>query len=227
MNSDEIKDKMDTLNSLKNTNLKNTLEKIFNYSRDRDKIASKFIEADFRVCIYCNRNFISNFNTKKTKRATFTLDHFYQKEKITIFALSLYNLIPSCAVCNTNIKNTRDVEHYENPYSSNYNFHNNAKFKLMPNYKVKLISSNLKCKKYIRDFYHNEIYNTHSLEVKEFVQRRDIFTDDFIKKISELTKHSESRIKNFIFGDVIYKKELDNESLSKLKVDLSKELKII
>lgn len=227
MKPDDLKIIVNQVNSSINVNLKEILLIIFNYDRDRKRISELFIKVDFRVCIYCNRNFISNFHSKKSLRATFTLDHFYQKDKIPLLALSLYNLVPSCSVCNTNIKNTRDVEQYENPYSLNYDFHSKAKFKLMPNYKIKLESYDNRCSKYIEDFYHNEIYNTHSLEVKELVKKRDVFTDDLIKKISKLTKHSESSIKGFLFGDILYKDEMDNDSLAKLKVDISKELKII
>ena len=233
MEADDIKDKIATINSYSNNIPNEILKKIFDYNRDRERndkskgISPRFKEVDFRVCIYCNRNFISNFHTKNVTRATYTLDHFYQKDKYPIFSLSLYNLIPSCAVCNTNIKGTRNVEQYNNPYSPSYNFENEAQFKLMPNYRVKLATSNSSCYKYIRDFYHNEIYETHTLEVKEFAKKREVFTDDMIRKISELTKHSESRIKSYLFGDILYKKNLDSESLGKLKVDIAKELKII
>lgn len=234
MEADDIQKKKVIIDTYPNTIiLNNILKKIFDYNRDRERtdsskgISARFKEVDFRVCIYCNRNFISNFHLKKATRATFTLDHFYHKDKYPVFALSLYNLIPSCGICNTNIKGKRDVEQYMNPYYSNYNFENEARFILMPHYKAKLISTNLLCKKYINDFYHNEVYETHTLEIKELVKRREVFTDDMIKKLSNLTKHSESRIKAFLFGDVLYKKNLDSDSLGKLKVDIAKELKII
>ena len=204
------------------------LEKIFNYERNNQTIIRpKFETLKFRVCIYCNRNFISNFEVKKNKRASFTLDHYYQQDKFPIFSLSLYNLIPSCATCNTNVKNTRDVEQYKNPYDNDYDFHEKAKFKLMPNYKVKLRTGTLSCGKYIRDFYHNEIYETHTLEVKEFIDKRNIFTDDIIKKIADLLHHSEARVKEFLFGDIINKELNDTDQLGKLKIDMAEELHII
>jgi hypothetical protein len=233
LDTDIMKNKVVSIDTYPNPKPDNILKKIFDYTRDRERsngskgISPRFKEVDFRVCIYCNRNFISNFHTKKVKRATFTLDHFYQKDKYPIFALSLYNLVPSCAVCNTNIKGTRNVEQYMNPYSADYDFENEVQFKLMPNYKVKLATSNPSCYKYIKDFYHNEVYETHTLEVKEFVKKREVFTDDMITKLARITKHSESRVKAFLFGDVLYKKNLDSESLGKLKVDLAIELGII
>ena len=233
MDPNQMKIKINLIDSYPNNIPNDILKKIFNYDRDRERndktkgISPRFKEVDFRVCIYCNRNFISNFHTKTATRATYTLDHFYQKGDYPIFSLSLYNLVPSCAVCNINIKGSNSVEQYENPYSINYNFEVEAKFKLLPHYRVKLITSNAECYKYIRDFYHNEVYETHTLEVKEMVKKREVFTDDMILKLSQLTRHPESRIKAFIFGEVLYKKNLDTESLGKLKVDIAKELKII
>lgn len=234
MEADDIKNKIADIDAYRNNNPNEILKIIFDYKRDRERydiskgISPRFKEVDFRVCIYCNRNFISNFDTEEnTTRATYTLDHFYQKDKYPIFSLSLYNLIPSCAVCNTNIKGTRNVEQYNNPYSPDYDFENEAEFKIMPDYKVKLVSTNSLCQNYIRDFYHNEVYETHSLEVKEFVKKRGVFTDDMIKKVSRFMKHPEESMKAFLFGEVLYKDNVDSESLGKLKVDLAIELGII
>ena len=49
------------------------------------------------TCPYCNRNTI--YSIKKQRR-TFDLDHFYPQAKYPFFALSFYNLIPSCKICN-------------------------------------------------------------------------------------------------------------------------------
>lgn len=213
------------VNTIQNQNTPLGLAKIFDYSRDNDKrIRPSFTNLEFKICIYCNRNYTSNFVRRNSKRATFTLDHYYQKDKLPVFSLSLYNLIPSCSVCNTNIKNTREVEHYKNPHSKSYDFHNKAKFKLLPNYKVKLVTLDLKCHQYIKDFYINEVYETHSNEIREFVRKREIFTNDMILKLSRLTGHSESRIKSYLFGDSIYSKNIGEESLGKLKADLGKEI---
>ena len=48
------------------------------------------------VCPYCNRNYIYNAATQRTAQ----IDHFFPKDRYPIFALSFYNLVPSCATCN-------------------------------------------------------------------------------------------------------------------------------
>ena len=57
------------------------------------------------VCPYCNRNFVENYVTRKEngqRKAYFKgdLDHYYSKEEIPALALSFFNLVPSCKVCN-------------------------------------------------------------------------------------------------------------------------------
>lgn len=57
------------------------------------------------VCPYCNRNFIENYVIREDggqKNAYFKgdLDHHYSKKEIPALALSFFNLVPSCKVCN-------------------------------------------------------------------------------------------------------------------------------
>lgn len=57
------------------------------------------------VCPYCNRNFLESYSLKNsngTKKTYFKgdLDHHYPKDEIPALALSFYNLVPCCKVCN-------------------------------------------------------------------------------------------------------------------------------
>lgn len=51
-----------------------------------------------RTCIYCNRSYINYLESPK--RLTCEIDHIYPKSKYLFLALSFYNLIPTCKVCN-------------------------------------------------------------------------------------------------------------------------------
>ena len=85
------------------TVLNEIIKDIFNYSGkfQSDVITPFFTENfDFRTCFYCNKDFITNFDTDK-KVSTFQLDHFYDKGTYPYLALSFYNLIPSCPTCNS------------------------------------------------------------------------------------------------------------------------------
>lgn len=215
-------------NDPKHAPLLGTLGTIFNYDRDNStRIRPVFSKLDFSVCFYCNRNYISGFTANGSRRALFTLDHYYHNKKFPLFSLSLYNLIPSCSSCNSNIKSTNSLEQYKNPYCHDYDFHSKATFKLLSDNSVRITSKDSRCSKYIKDFYINEVYQHHKPEIKEFVTKRLTFTDDLLGKLSKMTGIPLNTTKALVFGDVIHKNALDLEPLSKLKVDLAKALHII
>ncbi len=56
------------------------------------------------VCTYCNRNFTFTLTSGKNKVVRPEFDHFFAKSEYPYLALSFYNLIPSCHICNSNLK---------------------------------------------------------------------------------------------------------------------------
>lgn len=55
-------------------------------------------QLDVKVCPYCNRMYTTTLYGKKRIRPDF--DHFYPQSRYPYLAVSLFNLIPSCNVCN-------------------------------------------------------------------------------------------------------------------------------
>ena len=92
-------------------------EKLYKGDWNRHELLSLM---GIEVCPYCQRNYISNYegyegyeeNNKKTKtkKTTVHLDHFYPKAHYPFLALSLYNFIPSCQVCNSVFKKAKEVQ---------------------------------------------------------------------------------------------------------------------
>ena len=75
------------------------------------------------VCPYCNRQFTTTVDSEK-KRSRPQLDHFKNKSDYPYLALSINNLIPSCAVCNL-LKHEKDAEMvypYEEAFGDDYVF---------------------------------------------------------------------------------------------------------
>ena len=65
---------------------------------------------DVDCCPYCNRQYITSLNDVPGKNypiSTADLDHFYNKSIFPLFALSLFNFVPSCQVCNSRVKGKR------------------------------------------------------------------------------------------------------------------------
>lgn len=87
------------------------------------------------VCPYCNRQYISTLHTKSGKTRA-DLDHFSPKSKYPYLALSFYNLIPSCKVCNSSFKRNKDFTytHNLNPYEGG--FEQNYLFTINPREKI-------------------------------------------------------------------------------------------
>ncbi len=107
------------------------LAEVFVYDKVTPDDKRQIIEGlGIQVCPYCNRAYISNFEDKldkKNKRASADLDHFYCKRAFPLFALSLYNFVPSCKVCNQIFKHDINMDILY-PYSGAYDSF--ARFKL-------------------------------------------------------------------------------------------------
>ncbi|MCW6105411.1 hypothetical protein LAV45_01550, partial [Clostridium sporogenes] len=101
-------------------------EKFFlnKYSNFRNSQAIKIIrKLDISVCPYCNRNYMELYNEghqKRYARYLFKgeLDHYFQKTKYPHLAISVFNLIPCCKICNHE-KHEKDIR-VMYPYSRNY-----------------------------------------------------------------------------------------------------------
>lgn len=79
------------------------------FGRCVDEVYQLLRELNVVVCPYCNRIYTITLPSRKeldekkqfrTTRPVF--DHFYPRSKYPYFALSLFNLIPSCHICNGN-----------------------------------------------------------------------------------------------------------------------------
>lgn len=75
------------------------LDKVFRYTNfSNRKVVNEILrEMEVPVCPYCNRLYITVLKRKKVRPQ---LDHFFPKSRYPYLALCLYNLIPSCSVCN-------------------------------------------------------------------------------------------------------------------------------
>lgn len=56
------------------------------------------------VCPYCNRQYINSYDYHGQTKSTADLDHFLPKSVFPLFAMSLYNFVPSCQICNQRLK---------------------------------------------------------------------------------------------------------------------------
>ena len=243
------------LNLISNNGNKSNLKKLkyfFNYDKFQDEITKFFKDNfDFRTCFYCNKDFITNFETEK-EVSTFQLDHFYDKATYPYLALCLYNLIPSCYVCNAKVKGTKNTFEYDikvgkfnketciSPNSKNFDFENKVKFKLLLDKDCKNLHVQDKkdidiplkeqftneYDKYIEIFKLNERYKAHKDIVYEMIQKAELYPESRLKELQDITGIPFQQIKKDIFNlsDEI---DLSKKPFSKLIKDMSEELGLV
>ena len=195
--------------------LQNPYNKVFNYNRYEKSFRNNIMSSlNISVCPYCNRQYITSWDdvkniksTNKRRKSTADLDHFYPKSEYSLFALSLFNFVPSCQVCNSRMKLSSFLDDNGNrpiyPYTES--FDDSAVFKasttaLINNSKkllevwlgeneadlkvmLEIHSSNsdpLKEKRIKRSnelFHIEDIYQAHKCIVSELMLKRRIYDD--------------------------------------------------
>ncbi|WP_457744023.1 hypothetical protein [Sulfurimonas sp.] len=209
---------------------------------------AKFIkELDIQVCPYCNRNYIFNFSKNNSQHATAQLDHFFDKKKYPFLAVSMYNLIPSCATCNQRKSSKQENIFY--PYNESFN--DNAKFVYtfkVNNEKgaildIKNIKLEIQAKKNISEknedkilehkkmFNLENLYNEHKEIVLELIQKREIYPDSYIDELLNQYEgiffNNREDVLRLITCGYVDDKDLHKRPLSKLIKDISEELELL
>lgn len=112
--------------SIKQFDEKNEIT-LLNFGKYREKYRTDWgpyqliMELGLNVCPYCNRQYISTYYSQKG-RTRGDLDHFFPKTLYPFLSLSFYNLIPSCKVCNSSLKGSKEFEYgkYIHPYEEGF-----------------------------------------------------------------------------------------------------------
>ena len=230
----------------KNPNI-DELRKLFKYDGKFQPIIAKFFEEYLNpiTCYYCNIDYINVYG-KRSKKNKFTLDHFIDKGRYPYLALSIFNLIPSCYICNSKLKGStpfygdNELEN-GNPHLKNFDFDEKVKFKLFlskdcrdfniqSKYDIEIelkerYSNNYK--KYIEIFKLNERHQAHKNIVFEMIEKAQLYPESRLKELEKLTGVPYQQIKRDIFKLIDDEVNLSKEPFSKLKRDIAYELELI
>lgn len=191
---------------------------------------------DIPTCPYCNRIYTKTVtNPSKIIRPTF--DHWFPKSKYPLLALSFYNLVPSCNICNSGKSNdTFELNTHFHPYhkSIDPDLHLSYRFSFdhtnYGTFKFKIVNNNAFSKKSTEAFKLEDIYKMHEDEIVDLRQIRDVYSTDYLEMVKNkiLLNHiSEEEIYRLAFGTYIEEDKFDRRPLSKMKKDILKELNII
>jgi len=196
--------------------------------------AYKFVEdLKLKTCPYCNRNYTFIVNEKDGKLRP-EIDHFYPKSLYPFLAMSFYNLIPSCTICN-HTKSDIQKDGLLNPYDIK---NNSFKFTYTPknidfvnvkkeqysfdNFEINIIGNDNN----IKLFKLKELYTQHKDIVLELLIKKAYYPHSYIKELENFG-FSENEIYRYLFSNYKKNEDLHKRPLSKLIKDISEELKLI
>ena len=214
-----------------------TLYNRFMQAKNSDKTMRAYWLIDslgIDVCPYCNRNYIYTIkgNKKNDPKYRAEIDHFLPKSKYPIFALSFYNFVPSCPVCN-HIK--RDKRIKVNPWIG-YKEGKEPKFRIQnintPNFKGSENAPQIEIQPQNEDFKKlgiDQLYAHHSDIAQDILNRIQCYNSDAYKAILTSFQgiaHTESELSSLIWGNYTEPKDFSKRPLSKLTADILEQFDI-
>lgn len=156
------------------------------------------------VCPYCNRDYI---NERNNKYPGGHLDHFFPRSKYPFFAICLYNLVPSCAICNTKKKedNLKVSPFEENEMASNFKF----EFELDGDiWEPSIVSLDEDIKNDLKILGLREAYKIHSDELTLLAKKREEYSRLYEAHLSKILEIDLNEIyisvEDLIFGEIRY-----------------------
>lgn len=249
--------------NLSEKNLKDLI-KIFNYDYFSDLKPPKWgrhkllTSLDIKVCPYCQRNYITSYaleesEKNKIEKTTADLDHFYPKADYPFLALSLYNFIPSCSVCNSRMKldkptynkDTKQnsiVYPYTDDFKGVFKTNNQLLDALIGNrndFEVNIdaqgdLQTQATIDMFKLDKVYKEVHNEYLLNMMESIRNKP---ESYLKSIAEFFINEDSGNKEELEKAILanlkaivlepYKFKIENgEPLAKLTKDILKEFEI-
>ena len=188
-------------------------------------------ELDIKVCPYCNRQYTFTIEDEKISPE---LDHFLPKSQYPYLALSFYNLMPACAVCNhTKSEQTIDKHPYFDGFNDDYRFKIKTKkgredsldWALEKDIEVDFTDTN----ENIKVFALKDLYNEHIDYVEEIIDKAQAYHygyyNSLIDSYKGLGKQPEE-IDRFVWGNYLENAKHEKRPLSKLTKDVLEQLKI-
>ncbi|AFC25630.1 HNH endonuclease [Saprospira grandis] len=227
------------------------LKRIFSY--DDYKWGAYKLAKALKVdsCCYCNRQYTFTLGTDKEKVSRPQFDHFFPKSRYPYLALSFYNLIPSCSVCNSGLKGDVDMTLEDNVHPYKEGFEDSHSFASLPSCYEDLMglpsTGEQQLELYFRSFVNEskfehrvrqnihlfklrELYSEHRDFVQELLRLRAISSGAYFKNLMEQYDglfQSEEEFYRLVFGNYYATEDLLKRPLAKLRRDILEELGVV
>ena len=215
------------------------IRKIFDYENwlnyDKYNAYDFAKKLDIPTCPYCNRTYTKTVITQKGEKIIRPeFDHWFPKSEYPLLALSFYNLIPSCHICNSNVKGKTEfkLDTHFHPYNSASNVKAtfSYNYKSCDGYRIKINTKDDFSRDSVEAFQLENIYQAHEDEVKDLIKIRQAYSDKYIEILKNSIKGlslSKEEVYRLAFGVHYEEDKFDRRPLSKLKKDILTELGII
>jgi hypothetical protein len=231
--------------------LKSRLKAIFNYKDFIKKDDTKYCaytlaeNLNIRTCLYCNRQYTLTVVNKKDQITRPEFDHFFDQSTYPLLALSIYNLIPSCHICNSTLKHTKpfDLDNYVHPYVNNVC--SQYRYTYLPHDVTSILGASSKLEVEIISegqpdsakiansknvFKLEQIYNGHTEELTDLFDIRYKLSERYLEELMKTYKHlgiNREEIYKLAFGVHYNEDDFVRRPFSKIKKDILKELGVL
>lgn len=200
-----------------------------------------FTKLGVRTCPYCNRQYTFTISSSNANTSP-EYDHFYEKSKFPILAVSFYNLVPSCHTCN-HVKGTKDIR--INPYfhemQGTFSIVHTLSKKEVEGSELNNPGKKIDWELKFKNTNKADNRNIEVLGLRELYEQHDDYIDEMIAKTQAynlcarqaLTSafqgagYSERDVQDFIWGPYVDTAKHKERPLSKLTHDLLKQFEII
>lgn len=220
------------------------LKNIFRFDTlsKRNVIIDILREMKVTVCPYCNRQYIFTLANGKSRPQ---IDHYYPKIIYPYLALSLYNMVPSCSLCNMS-KSSLDTYNMPILYPYLEEMGNEIVFEMKGikdcNY-VKLLQGlsdefiivfknnkahNIKSAHNQIDKLHlKELYAEHKDYVRDIIKSKYVNSTEYLRNLSArfpLLFNSDVEVKNMLYMTDLRKEDWGKRPLAKLTHDIDMQI---
>jgi len=212
---------------------KNLILNLFGYKTWRTNFGGEFFsELEIKVCPYCNENYTLSIDRRTKKKALIEFDHFLPKKHFPYFSMSIFNLIPSCSICNRqklDMKQTKELTEFS-PYELinkkilSFIFDQEKFLDDKGKIKIKYMNDNKTLEELYNQFLIEERYNQHIDIANEIKEKSNSFREEYIEDLAKNHGLSYEEIYRYLYGTFFSKKEFLKRPLSKFTRDLIEDL---
>lgn len=237
-------------NGEKIADINSKIKEVFNYGwlvNNKQRAYSFTKKLNVVCCPYCNRNY--TVTVLDTARCIIRpdFDHFFPKSIFPLLALSFYNLIPCCLLCNRSIKGSKkmglnkNVHPYIEGFGSALKINYVAKdvdsmIGVKSNIEISVLLSSTdkkkakRCYNNFKLFKLKEIYEiSHSNEISEIIQKFHISGGRYLEILHKQfpALGTVDELYRIAFGNFYTEDDFDKRPLAKLTKDIFDQLSFV